>query len=124
MLGCLLDREVALEGGGATLAVGVGSVVVVAVVGVIRCDRWAGSGESREKNNSIGLWRERWCCRFGWQPTKVLGVEWSAVPHGDAESLGWCLSEWIGCENEWEWSAPKYVAGCGQWVMCLRGCGA
>ena len=36
MLGCLLDREVALEGGGAVLAVGdeVGSVVVVAVVGV------------------------------------------------------------------------------------------
>ena len=33
VLGCLLDREVAVLGGGATLAVGVGSVVVVEVVG-------------------------------------------------------------------------------------------
>ena len=34
VLGCLLDREVAAVGGGATFAVGVGSVVVVGVVGV------------------------------------------------------------------------------------------
>ena len=34
VLGCLLDREVAAVGGGATFAVGTGSVVVVGVVGV------------------------------------------------------------------------------------------
>ena len=34
VLGCLLDRELAAVGGGATFAVGVGSVVVVGVVGV------------------------------------------------------------------------------------------
>ena len=51
----------------------------------------------------------------------VLGVEWSAVARGDEESRGWCLSEWTGCGNEWEWSGLMYVAGRGQWVPYRSG---